>query len=256
VWNRRNLELCQQAGLSHAVAIGAPFLYLPEAGAPSPPPQRRLIAVPLHSWEKEKIPQDFERYAESLSEIAHHFAHVTVSLYWYDFQQPAHRAVFERRGFAVVTAGPRDSNPHFLRDQRALLLQHSHLTSNRVQTGLFYGLALGLRGFLHGPPMGVEARIDRSGALFDAWQRQTFGGLVVTPQQLEQGTLPDLQALGLAELGAEFVRSPAELRALLLWAPGDRAALTRLRWDFHVRQADGWRSRLWRRWQRAQALRK
>jgi hypothetical protein len=79
---------------------------------------------------------------------------------------------------------------------------------------------------------------------------------VVTPQQLEQGTLPDLQALGLAELGAEFVRSPAELRALLLWEPGDRAALTRLRWDFHVRQADGWRSRLWRRWQRAQALRK
>lgn len=248
-WNRRNLEHCQRAGFGHAVALGAPFLYLPPAAPPRPTP-RSLIAVPLHSWEKVKIQQDFEAYAESLAQIAGAFSQVTVSLYWYDFQDPANRAVFERRGMEVVTVGARDNNPQFLADQRALLGRFSHVTSNRVQTGLFYALALGLRGFLYGPPMGVEDRIDRTGELFDAWQRREFPAL-----DWERFGDDDLRWLGERELGSEFLRTPEELRALLQWEPGERLALERRCWAFRVRQADTWRSRLWRRWQGYRAVR-
>lgn len=249
-WNRRNLEHCQRAGLHHAVALGAPFLYLPDPPAADPPP-RSLMAVPLHSWEKEKIPQDFAAYAAALSEIAGQFNSVTVSLYWFDYQDPANRAVFERLGMSVVTAGARDNNPQFLLNQRSMLLSHSHVTSNRVQTGLFYALYLGLKGFLQGPPMGVEDRIDRSGELFAAWQQLTF------PELSWDGRADrELTELGSRELGAEFKRTPEQLRELLGWNPADRLALEQRAWDFRVRQADNWRSRWWRRWQRAQALRK
>jgi hypothetical protein len=249
LWNRRNLEHCQRAGLGHAVAVGAPFLYLPPADPPQPTP-RSLIAVPLHSWEKVKIQQDFEQYAAALAQIAGQFSRVAVSLYWFDYQDPANRAVFERRGMEVVTVGARDSNPNFLSDQRQMLLGYSHVTSNRVQTGLFYALALGLRGFLHGPPMGVEDRIDRTGELFDAWQRREFPELAG-----ERFGDDDLRWLGERELGLEFKRTPEQLRELFQWNPLDRLTLERRCWDFRVRHASPGRSRLWRRWQRFAALR-
>lgn len=249
LWNRRNLDHCQRAGLDHAVAVGAPFLYLPPAEAPPAAP-RSLIAIPLHSWEKVKIQQDFEQYAAALAQIAEQFRQVTVSLYWFDYQDPANRAVFERRGMQVVTVGARDGNPNFLLDQRRMLLQHSHVTSNRVQTGLFYALALGLRGFLYGPPMGVEDRIDRSGELFDAWQRREFAEL-----DWQRFGDDDLTWLGERELGKEFVNTPEQLRDLLQWHPEQRLALERRCWDFRVREAGSWRSRLWRQWQRRAALR-
>ncbi len=248
-WNARNLAYCQQAGMGHAVALGAPFLYLPPAEPVTATP-RSLFAVPLHSWEREKIPDDFEAYAVALAQVADQFDRVSVSLYWFDYQDERNRAAFERRGLQVVTSGPRDDNPAFLLKQRQMLLEHSHVTSNRVQTGFFYGLSLGLSGFVLGPPAGVEARIDRSGALFDAWQRATF------PELLWDGRGErDLRELGLRELGAEFKRSPSELRDLLQWRPEQRLDLERRAWAFRVRTTTGWRSRLWRKWQASQAIR-
>jgi hypothetical protein len=131
-----------------------------------------------------------------------------------------------------------------------MLLGYSHVTSNRVQTGLFYALALGLRGFLHGPPMGVEDRIDRTGELFDAWQRREFPELAG-----ERFGDDDLRWLGERELGLEFKRTPEQLRELFQWNPLDRLTLERRCWDFRVRHASPGRSRLWRRWQRFAALR-
>ncbi|MBI5610636.1 MAG: hypothetical protein HY902_17300, partial [Deltaproteobacteria bacterium] len=201
VWNRRNLQHCQRAGLDHAVPLGAPFLYLPPPEPRPPAPERSLFAVPLHSWEREKVRLDLDAYAAALAEVAGHFRSVTVSLYWYDYQDPANRKVFEQRGMQVVTAGARDGNPRFLLDQREQLLAHSHVTSNRVQTGLFYAMYLGLKGFLHGPPVGVEERIDRAGELWAAWQAQTF------PELAWDGAADrDLRWLGARELGEEFRR--------------------------------------------------
>jgi len=251
VWNGRNLGHCRRAGISHAVPIGAPFLYLPPPPPRGPPPDGSLLAVPIHGWEREKLQQGFEAYADSLAEIAAAFNSVTVSLAWFDHQDAAHRAAFERRGFRVVTVGPRDGNPDFLARQRELLIGHSHVTSNRVQTGLFYALYLGLKGFLHGPPAGIEQRIDRSGELWAAWQEATFPQLVGVAARDS-----DLRWLGARELGEEFIKSPDELRDLLWWNPGQERALHARCWDFRLRTAVGWRSRWWRRWQRSRALRK
>jgi hypothetical protein len=245
-WNARNLQTCQAFGLDHAVAVGAPFLYLPPLANVPTAPERSLLAVPLHSWERARVPQDYARYAEALAAIAKEFQSVTVCLYWFDAQQPEHRQTFEGHGFAVTSIGHRDSNPTFLHDLRHLYLRHSHVTSNRVQTGFFYGLHLGLRGFLLGPPMGTDPRNDPTGEQFDAWQARRYPQL---SWELFQGD-PSPQ-LGRDELGAEFVRTPEALRELLRWNPDQRRQLLEAVWDFRVRQAPSLRDRIWAKIRRA-----
>ncbi len=248
VWSHRNLRACLGAGLSHAQGIGAPWLYMPP-----PPlhqaPQRSLLAIPLHSWEKVKIPQDFENYAQALAQIAGQFSQVTVSLYWFDHQDPVNRETFEKRGFRVVTAGHRDNNPHFLRDMRQMLLGHTHVTSNRAQTGLFYGLHLGLKGFLYGPSAGVEATVDRSGDMFAAWQEREF------PMLLWKNFQDDAQPqVASDELGADLQLSPQALRDKMLWNPDQQMKLLNIAWQFYIRSATSRSSLLLRRWQAHRGL--
>lgn len=238
VWSDRNLRHCRKAGQHHVRCFGSPFLYLPEA-APVTPKPGSLLAIPVHSWEREKIPHDFAAYAQALATLRPQFPHLTVSLYWYDHQFPQNREPFERLGIEVVTAGARDHNPRFLHDLRDILLRHQVVTSNRAQTGLFYALALGLPGFLFGPPMGLDGRFDHSGELFDAWQSREYPQLAYDRFQGDRQ-----QDLGLDELGAPHRRTPEALRDLLLWNPGQRAELDRRTRAFAIRQSRGLQRRI------------
>ena len=219
-WTRANLMNCHETGVRHALSFGAPFLYMPPAADPPVQEPRSLLAIPVHSWEREQIPHDFEKYAAALEKLGRDFTTIRVCLYWFDHQFAASRRPFEQRGFEVVTAGHRDANPAFLPTLRDLLLRHSHVTSNRAQTGLFYGLYLGRAAFLYGPPMGLDGRFDHSGWLFDAWQRLRFPEL-----QWEQFQGDARRDIGERELGAEYKLDPEALRTLLLWQPDQRAEL-------------------------------
>jgi hypothetical protein len=211
LWSRRNLDSAQQQGLRGGLAIGAPFLYLPELEAAAKPASKSLLAIPFHGWEEDSLASGMDRYAQDLSTLSEDgFGPITVCLYWTEYEQEDLRAVFADRGFEVTTMGHRDGNPRFLHKQRALISEHSVVTSNRVCTAAFYALSLGTPFFLWGAVQGLSESNDPSGEVFDAWQRQTFPQLC---RDRFDGTCQ--RELGLYELGAEYLKSPRELRSTL-----------------------------------------
>lgn len=233
-WNQRNIANCQRIGLQHVATVGSPYLYLPAPATTSPAPPKSLLAIPVHSWEREKIPHDFKAYADSLATLRSEFSAISVCLYWFDHQFAANRAPFEAHGFQVITVGHRDGNPTFLPDMRKILRQHAFCTSNRVQTGLFYALHEGLPTFLFGPPMGLDGRYDHSGQLWDAWQRQEFATLAYDRFGGDcQSAVAD------AELGASYRRSAEELKSILLWQADQQPQLAETVRRHQIRQARG-----------------
>ena len=67
--------------------------------------------------------------------------------------------------------------------------------------------------------MGLAGGDDPDGSAYDRWQRATYPELGL---DAFDGTIH--RELGLAELGAEFLRSPEDLRQLLRWQPDQRLA--------------------------------
>lgn len=235
VWSSRNLARAQEAGYRGAVAIGAPWLYMPATLDPGPDHPRSVLVVPFHGWEKQALAGSMDTYAQALVRLeAQGFGPITVCLYWFEHEQSALREVFERQGFATTTMGPRSENPEFLRRQRELIQRHAYVSSNRVSTASFYALEAGRPFFLYGPLAGLSATEDASGEQFDRWQRDEFPALIQAPADLACNV-----ELGAYELGAEHKRTPAQLRELVLLGPEHRAArlelgLRRRAHDIHV----------------------
>lgn len=225
VWSTRNLERATEAGYRGAVAVGAPWVYLADEPDPGPEHDRSVLVVPFHGWEKESLAGTMGDYAEALSALTEQgFGPITVCLYWFEYEQPELRRVFESRGLATTTMGHRNDNPEFLRRQRALIRRHRFVTSNRVSTATFYALDAGRPFFLYGPPAGLSASDDPSGERFDRWQRESFPELC-----FERFDETCHRAIGERELGREHKRSPVVLRDELLIGPEHGATRARLR---------------------------
>ncbi|MBK9264066.1 MAG: hypothetical protein IPM54_30220 [Polyangiaceae bacterium] len=222
LWSARNLRNCRKAGLADRVEpLGSPFLYLPPAKEVEPV-ARSLLVMPFHGWEKERIQQDFQEYAQAIRDISKDFGKITVCLYWHDMQFAEYRRPFEELGAEVLTVGHRDNNPRFLFDMRDLMLRCEYVTANRVQTAAFYALSLGRKFFVHGPPTGLDGSIDRSGELFHAWQKQEFPRLF---WDKFEGMCH--KSIGDEELGLEFKRDRDELQELFAWGPERSGELRR-----------------------------
>jgi hypothetical protein len=234
VWNARNLEHCKHVGVRRVMAIGAPFLYLPDLTESVVPPEAKsLVAFPFHGWEGDQVNADLSHYADSLSKLQEDgFGPITVCLYWLEYDNAAIREVFSRRGFDVTSLGHRDGNTKFLYKQRELLLRHAYVTSNRMSTATFYAMALGRKFFLHGPFVATVA--SKGLDPFQEWQEQHFG-------HLHYDRFGDrcYQALAEEELGLACKHSPAELKDVLGLGPGYAAR----RWSLATQHAIGgfWR---------------
>ncbi len=213
VWSSRNLERAREAGYRGAVAIGAPWLYMPPGPDSDSGPEhpRSVLIVPFHGWEKQSLHGSMTAYADALAGLEREgFGPITVCLYWHEYEQPDVRELFERRGYATTTMGHRNDNPEFLQRQRELIRRHAYVSSNRVSTASFYAIAAGRPFFLHGPPVGLSEADDPTGEEFDRWQREEFPQLY----RDEHGELDfaKQRPLGAYELGADHVRSPEQLR--------------------------------------------
>ncbi len=212
VWSHRNLAQARALGIPSVDSIGAPFLYLPEVADAAPSRgARSLLAVPFHSWEQEQVVGDFEAYADALATLERDgFSPITVCLYHVDHRDASLRERFTRRGFEVVTMGPRDGNPSFLVRQRELIRAHRYVTSNRVATVAFYTLVSGRPFFFHGPVFGVSGTDDPRGERFAEWQMRELGALAY---DVFRDTVE--RAIGERELGLEYKRPPEEIGRLL-----------------------------------------
>jgi hypothetical protein len=218
VWSSRNLARAREAGARGVFAIGAPWLYMPSTLDPGPDHPRSVLVVPFHGWEKQRLAGSMDEYAQALARLeARGFGPITVCLYWFEYEQPALREVFERQGFTTTTMGPRSDNPEFLIRQRELIQRHAYVSSNRVSTASFYALEAGRPFFLYGPLAGLSATEDASGEQFDRWQRDEFPALIHAGVDMACNV-----ELGGYELGAEHKRTPAQLRELLLLGPEHR----------------------------------
>jgi hypothetical protein len=231
VWSRRNLESCRREGIAHVVPVGAPYLYLPDAPPASPARgEKSLLAFPFHGWQQEgvaSVRESLEAYAQTLeSLVSEGFGPVTVCLYHLEHERADLRAVFEQRGYDVVTAGPRDGNPDFLHTVRRHILDHGITTSNRIATATFYALHSGRPYFLHGPEPLLETEVTAGTGRIRAWETSEFPELLY---ERFDGTVHS--AIGARELGADFRQSPDALARLLGWRGHGYLATLGLRID-------------------------
>ena len=224
VWTRRNLTQCWERGHRDVVPIGAPFVYLPPARTSEIQSRgpRSLLVYPFHGWEKGGVHGDMKAYADALTDLEKEgFGPITVCLYWIEYEDPGLRAIFNERGWRVITNGHRDKNPTFLHRQRASMLEHAYVTSNRVCTAAFYAPMAGRRFFLYGPTMGLSATADPTGVEYDAWQRKQVPELT-----FEAFGDRLYQDIGRRELGADYKLEPAVMRELFGWHPRGMAKIS------------------------------
>ncbi|GAA2619357.1 hypothetical protein [Paractinoplanes durhamensis] len=217
LWSEQTRRRAWSMGRRQATVIGAPFLYLLEFAAPPADPARRgTIWYPFHGWERQDVEGDHRRLIDEI--MATEAGPVTFCLYWHEYRNDKVRATYEKAG-RVICHGYRgqhwlDTDIRFLHNQLAELRAHERVASNRLSSAIFYGVAAGCAPAVYGDPMQLESE-DLSTA--ERIRRQW-------PEL--HGKHPDpalARPAALAELGAGYLASPAELRTMFGWAR-ERAA--------------------------------
>ncbi|GGQ74817.1 hypothetical protein [Couchioplanes azureus] len=219
VWSPQTRRRAWSMGRRLATAIGAPWLYLlTMQPPPEPPPAREgTIWYPFHGWEGQHVRGDHRRLIDEIR--ATEPGPVTFCLYWHEYRDDRIRAVYEAAG-RVVCHGyrglqRRDTDVDFLRRQLAELRRHRRVASNRLGSAVLYGAVAGCTPAVYGDPMRL-AHEDRRTA--DRIRRQWSQLHGVDPDPVVAAEV------AAAELGADSVAAPGELRALLGWSRRSAAA--------------------------------
>ena len=214
VWSEQVRRRAWSQGRRDVTVVGSPFAYLLEMQSGAAGHEREgTIFYPFHGWEGQEVMGDHRRLIDEIK--AHESGPITVCLYWNEHRVRAIRRLYENAGFRVICHGYRgfwwrDTDRDFLVRQLAELRRHRRVVSNRLCSAIFYGLLAGCQGAVYGDPMVLENGDT------------TFGG---EPRQRRQwpeifGYDPD-QSVGYqiarAELGADELAGPEELRTLLGW---------------------------------------
>jgi hypothetical protein len=215
VWSERVRRRAWSLGRREVYVVGAPWAYLlamePEpAGAP---PREGTIWYPFHGWEGQHIVGDHDGLIAEIRDTE--TGPVTVCLYWQEFRDKRVRALYERAGFRVICHGYRggwwkDLDPGFLYRQLAEQRRHSRVASNRLCSAIMYGTLAGCEPAVYGDPMQLEG------------EKSAFGGQarIVREWADLHGPAVDVavaRQIATAELGADRLLPPAELRRLFRW---------------------------------------
>jgi hypothetical protein len=219
VWSGRTRRRAWSQGRRPAYALGAPWAYLmrlePDENAA---PRRGTIWYPFHGWEGQHVDGDHSRLIAQIQLTEP--GPVTVCLYWQEYQQRKVRRRYEQAGFRVICHGYRgdkwgNHDPEFLYRQLREQRRHLRVASNRLSTAVFYGALAGCEPAVYGDPMllerenpayGGQARVRRE------WPE--LHGEQIDPVVARQAAI--------AELGADRLLDPAEMRWLLRW-PTEKA---------------------------------
>lgn len=214
VWSEQARRRTTSLGRRNAVVVGAPWIYL-LASTPAPPaePRSGTIWYPFHGWEQQRLRGNHQRLIDEIR--ATEPGPVTVCLYWQEYHTRRIRQRYERAGFEVICHGYRGygwrrTDPEFLPRQLAALRRHERVASNRLTTAIFYGILAGCAPAVYGNPMGLRR------------EDGTYGGLYRVRRQwpelhgpaLDQAVANEIAA---AELGVDYLASPAELRHVFGW---------------------------------------
>ena len=223
LWNARNIERSIKDGYHNVIALGAPFIYMKRLKIDKKS-NGGLILFPLHSQEYNTFENPviiYKNYINELKKIKHLFKFITVSLYWYEYQNKKIISMFNDVGFKVITMGHRDNNIEFLYNFRDIVLQHEYLSSDSFSSAIFYGLFLKRKTFLYGSSMyedldteiwNTKKEIERYGTYQNNLFRKKY------PQLIWENFNNEIYYdIGIKELGYENKKSKKELREIFEW---------------------------------------
>ena len=214
LWSERVRRRAWALGRRDVYVVGAPWAYL-LAMEPEPPGQTRegTIWYPFHGWEGQHVVGDHDGLIAEIRRTEP--GPVTVCLYWQEYRDKRVRAHYERAGFRVICHGYRggwwkDLDPGFLYRQLREQRRHARVASNRLCSAVLYGTLAGCAPAVYGDPMRLEG------------ERSAFGGQARIEREWAamHGTAVDpevARATAVAELGADRLLPPAELRRLFRW---------------------------------------
>ncbi|MEV4637733.1 hypothetical protein AB0J80_10305 [Actinoplanes sp. NPDC049548] len=212
VWSEQTRRRAWSMGRRYATTVGAPFLYLLSMAEPDDGTAREgTIWYPFHGWEGQHIAGDHQRLIDEILETED--GPVTFCLYWHEYRDDRIRRRYEKAG-RVICHGyrglrRRDTDTRFLHHQLGELRRHRRVASNRLSSAVLYGAAVGCEPAVYGDPMQLAGEVR---AIAERIRRQW-------PEL--HGKSPDPVAAresARAELGADVLASPAELRETLGWA--------------------------------------
>jgi hypothetical protein len=214
LWSERTRRRAWSLGRRETYVVGSPWAYLVRLEPEPEAPREGTIWYPFHGWEGQHVVGDHARLIDTIK--ATEPGPVTVCLYWQEYQSTRLRRRYERAGFRVICHGHRgvwwrqSSDIGFLYRQLAEQRRHRRVASNRLSSAVFYGTLAGCEPAVYGDPMLLER------------ENRTFGGHARIRRQWPQlhGAQVDLavaRETAIAELGADRLLPPAELRRILHW---------------------------------------
>jgi hypothetical protein len=200
-------------GRRRAVPIGPMFRYLPLVHAPGPR-QRLLVAFPSHSTHRVHAEYDVEGFADRIAELGRGFDRVRVCMYWRDVLQGRHLP-FRERGLECVSAGHM-YDVEFLPRLLEILRPASMVLSNELGSQLLIATLLGIPVLLRRDEVRYLASPEVLADDAPPFLQQPVVGRILELFAEPRSEPSEEQRRLVEELcGAEHVRSPAELRALL-----------------------------------------
>jgi hypothetical protein len=223
VFSEQTRRRAWSMGRRQATVVGAPFLYLMTYAEPAPADQVRegTIWYPFHGWERQQVRGDHQRLVDEILETEQG-APVTFCLYWHEYRNDQIRAEYEKAGFRVICHGYRghmwrDTDRFFLHKQLAELRRHKRVASNRLSSAIFHGVAAGCEPAVYGDPMYLDKEHPPTAERIRRQWPELHG---------KHPDPVDAYASAMAELGAGYLASPAELRAILGWTARRPAVVT------------------------------
>ncbi|MSO86149.1 MAG: hypothetical protein EXQ71_01350 [Acidimicrobiia bacterium] len=213
VWSEANRSATAARHPGHTVeAIGAPFLYLHELLKPALAiePTKDLLVYPCHQLRS--APLAGEVHSTLIDQVRDlDPTSITVNLHPYEFDDGHTVALYQSElpDATVTTNWLRppwvvSDDPTMLIRQILQMLDHRRVVSNCLTTAVLYASYLGR-----------DARLLRHP---ERRQPPTEGRGRALHERLEQATNGTaLAAIAASELGADHLRTPDELRAVLGW---------------------------------------
>jgi hypothetical protein len=203
----------RSAGRKRAFPIGPLYRYSPGADAPRRR-ERLLVAFPGHSTHRVRAEFDAGAFADRITELAGDFDRVRVCVYWKDVLQGRHEP-YRARGLECVSAGHM-YDVEFLPRLVEIVRPAAMVLTNEVGTQLLLATLMGVPVLLRrsevryvassevlaidAPPVLQQPVVERILSLFAEPRSE--------PSEEQRRLVEEL-------CGAEHVRAPAELRALL-----------------------------------------
>ncbi|MFH1910352.1 MAG: hypothetical protein ABIJ72_04180 [bacterium] len=175
VFSKRRKAAWKKASKVPVEIMGAPFiLYKKIHNIKQKKDAKGTVVFPGHSTYDLKSRYSIEDLCLELKTLPAKFQPVTICLFWLDYIDP-NANIYRRRGFKVVSAGPKISNSlRFVKNFYSILSRHKYAASNEIGSHTVYAVDLGLPFFMVGKATVLENLAKRDVNVAKVTKQQDF----------------------------------------------------------------------------------